>query len=181
MATNLQPLDFEIVKTNGERYSDTLKDTAFHLWFHHARDKSRVLYDLTLDPVWRDIAGLLDGDPVPDARTIARWERGLDWAERARELMKAAAPLSIRSAALEIAYAQHPAAVNLSRIARGDDPRPHDKLTLDAAKHILSMGVGDSVVHLAKPTVTESIDMNADMTMEEIVAAERALSEKSSR
>ena len=159
------------------RYSNDVKQTAFLIWFRHGRSTRVVHEKLASDEEYRDLAGFVEGDPVPPVRTLNAWCKNGFWELNAQDKMRELAPMAIRHAAVEIAYSSQDAGRTITRIARGDDIRPGDKLALDAAKFVVQATVGDSVANLARPTVTTAIDMSKLETMEDIVAAEKALME----
>lgn len=159
------------------RYWTEIIDAAFILWFENNQDEHAVVKILHEDPMWREIAMIEDDDQIPQAQTIRRWVKKYWWKERAADKMRELSPLRIQAAALELAYGSEDAAKSTMRIAKGHNVTREDRTVLEAAKFVLQSTLGDSIVSVVKPAVTQSIEIESLDTMEQIVEAEQKLRE----
>ena len=137
-----------------------------------------VAHLLANDALCREAAGLRPGDPAPDVATVRRWVQDADWPARWQQTMADAAPFSLRIAALRIATAAPGAAATLAHLATTSERLgAGDRVRADAAKAILGMTLGDTIADHARAMVNHTVDMSKLHTIEDLEAAEKALTE----
>ncbi len=153
------------------KYSSEVEHAAFMLWWETCeRSPAKVAEVLATDESVRTSCGLYDDAPSPDRSTISRWAKEKFWALNATDKMREAAPWRMQAAAVRMVYAQADAAEYLAGTVTTERALDSsDKIRSDNAKHILSMGMGDSLAARIKPMVDKSLDPS---TLSELTTAE---------
>jgi hypothetical protein len=164
------------------KYSPEVREVAFELWlFECDRDPNKVAARLREDDLWRQQAGLKEGDVSPSDDSIRRWVMQEDWPEEANRRMRQMAPKMLERGAVALVYGSAEAVNTVLRLtkgaAAGERWGASEKIALDAAKEVLGMVYGDGLQALVRPAVDDSIafrDIDT-MSMDELNDLEKRL------
>ena len=166
------------------KHGDQVRDVAFELWWLEcSRDVMQVTKKLAEDPIWREQAGLAEGDKGPSDDSIRRWVKDEGWADEAHRRMRKLAPNMLERGAVALVYA-FPSAVNtLTRVAEGkgsgDEGKVNtsDRIAADNAFRVVQLIAGDQLSALAKPVVDAAVDMSRlnEMSIDEMNEIERGM------
>lgn len=165
-------------------YTDQVREVAFELWWLECgRNCAMVASKLATDPVWREQAGLQEGDTAPSHDSIQRWAISGEWADEAHRRMRQMAPHMLERGAVALVYA-FPESVNtLTRIAAGkgsgEDGKVNtaDRIAADNAFRVVQLIAGDQLSALAKPVVDAAVDLSKldGMSIDQIQEIERGM------
>lgn len=173
-----------VMTTTGRRdvgkYDERVHEVAFEMWWLECdRDPNKVAALLKDDPIWREMAGFGPDDIGPSDDSIRRWSVSEDWPEIAHRRMREQAPYMLEKGAVALVYGSNDAVNTILRLSKGaaagEKFTVSERVSLDAAKEVISLVYGDTLMQLSRPTVDHAVDFDNLSTMKEIMEAEREI------
>jgi hypothetical protein len=177
--------NYKVIATGREdvgKHPETVREVAFELWWLEcSRNPKQVAEKLATDKVWREQAGLAEGDKGPSDDSIRRWAVSEGWSDLAYERMAAAMPHMLAKGSVELIYSFPEAVRTLTNVAAGrgsnEDGKPNssDRIAADNAFRVVQLIAGEQLSQLAKPVVGKAVDLSRidEMSMEQLNALER--------